>query len=50
MFSKPQGMPPVRSHDHVITLKKGAAPFQNKPYECPYVQKAEIEKLVKEIL
>ena len=50
VFSEPQGMPPVRSHNHAIPLKEGAAPFQNRPYRCPYVQKAEIERLVKEML
>ena len=42
VFSKPQGMPPVRSHDHAIPLKEGKALFQNRPYRCPYIQKGEI--------
>ncbi|XP_027174452.1 uncharacterized protein LOC113774084 [Coffea eugenioides] len=50
IFDEPQGMPPVRSHDHAIQIKEGATPFKNRPYRCPYVQKAEIEKLVKEML
>ena len=50
VFAEPQGMPPIRSHDHSIPLKEGAAPFQIRPYRCPYVQKSEIERLVKEIL
>ena len=37
VFSEPQDMPPIRSHDHAIPLKEGAAPFQNRPYRCPYV-------------
>ena len=41
--AEPQGMPPVRSHDHSIPLKKGAASFQIKPYRCLYVQKLKIE-------
>ena len=50
VFSEPQGMPLVRSHDHAIPLEEGAAPFENRPYRCPYVQKTKIEKLVKEML
>ncbi|XP_071902628.1 uncharacterized protein [Coffea arabica] len=50
VFAESQGMPPVRSHDHGIPLKEGAASFQIRPYRCPYVQKAKIEKLVKEML
>ncbi|XP_027071813.1 uncharacterized protein [Coffea arabica] len=50
VFAEPQGMPPIRSHDHSIPLKEGAAPFQIRPYRCLYVQKSEIERLVKEML
>ncbi|XP_071924950.1 uncharacterized protein [Coffea arabica] len=50
VFEEPKGMPPTRSHDHQIVLKEGARPFQVRPYRCPYVQKSEIEKLVKEML
>ncbi|XP_027151895.1 uncharacterized protein LOC113751950 [Coffea eugenioides] len=50
VFAEPQGMPPRRSHDHSIPLKQGATPFQVRPYKCPYVQKSEIERLVKEML
>ncbi|XP_027083512.2 uncharacterized protein [Coffea arabica] len=50
VFAEPQGMPPRRSHDHSIPLKQGAIPFQVRPYRCPYVQKTEIERLVKEML
>ncbi|XP_027170262.1 uncharacterized protein LOC113770100 [Coffea eugenioides] len=50
VFEEPKGMPPTKSHDHQIILKEGARPFQVRPYRCPYVQKTEIEKLVKEML
>ena len=50
VFAEPQGMPPIRSHEHGIPLKEGATPFQIRPYKCPYIQKAEIEKLVKKML
>ncbi|XP_071909528.1 uncharacterized protein [Coffea arabica] len=50
IFVEPQGLPPPRSHDHGIPLKEGARPFQLRPYRCPYVQKSEIEKLVREML
>ncbi|XP_027083531.2 uncharacterized protein [Coffea arabica] len=50
IFAEPQGLPPPRSHDHGIPLKEGARPFQIRPYRCPYVQKSEIERLVREML
>ena len=50
VFAEPKGMPPTRSHDHQIVLKEEAKPFQVRPYRCPYVQKTEIKKLVKEML
>ncbi|XP_071914038.1 uncharacterized protein [Coffea arabica] len=50
VFEEPKGMPPVRGHEHQIDLKEGAKPFQVRPYRCPYIQKTEIERLVKEML
>ncbi|XP_027086384.1 uncharacterized protein [Coffea arabica] len=50
ILAEPQGLPPPRSHDHGIPLKEGARPFQIRPYRCPYVQKSEIERLVREML
>ncbi|XP_027088576.1 uncharacterized protein [Coffea arabica] len=44
------GLPPIRSHDHGIPLKEEVKPFQIRAYKCLYVQKSEIQKLVKEML
>ena len=49
VFQTPQGLPPQRNRDHVITLKGGTAPINVRPYRYPYVQKQEIEKLVGEM-
>ena len=37
VFAEPQGMPPIRSHEHGIPLKEGATPFQIRPYKCTYI-------------
>lgn len=50
VFSEPKGMPPVRSHDHKIPLLEGSQPFNQRSYKVPYIQKAEIEKQIKEML
>ena len=50
VFHKPTGLPPQRCRDHAITLKEGIAPISVRPYRYPYVQKQEIEKLVREML
>lgn len=50
LFAEPKGLPPQRAHDHFIPLKEGSNPVTSNPYRCPYVQKNEIEKIVKEML
>lgn len=50
VFDEPKALPPERPFDHKIPLKAGSAPVQVKPYRYPYIQKNEIEKLVKEML
>jgi len=50
VFQDPQGLPPRRSHDHSITLQAGAQPVSVWPYRYPFYQKAEIEKIVQELL
>ncbi|XP_042939584.1 uncharacterized protein LOC122274627 [Carya illinoinensis] len=50
VFEEPKGLPPKRSHDHKIYLKEGTMPISVRPYRYPFVQKAEIEKIVKELL
>ncbi|KAK8947224.1 hypothetical protein KSP39_PZI006735 [Platanthera zijinensis] len=50
VFQEPRGLPPPRFRDHGIQTKEGAAPPNVRPYRYPYIQKAEIEKSVKEML
>lgn len=50
VFSSSTELPPVRSHDHRIPLKPGTQPPSLRPYRYPYIQKNEIEKIVKEML
>ena len=47
---EPEGLPPPRSHDHQIQLQEAAKPTCVRPYQYPYYQKEEIEKLVREML
>jgi hypothetical protein len=49
IFSEPKTLPPKRAHDHHIPLLPGSAPTNVRPYRYPYFQKAEIEKIVKEM-
>ncbi|XP_062173552.1 uncharacterized protein LOC133879017 [Alnus glutinosa] len=50
VFAEPKGLPPSRSHDHAIVLKDDAKPVCVRPYRYPYFEKAEIEKIVQELL
>ncbi|KAF8392867.1 hypothetical protein HHK36_021106 [Tetracentron sinense] len=50
VFSEPAGLPPQRTHDHHIPLKPGSNPANLRPYRYPYIQKNEIERIVKEML
>ncbi|XP_050916371.1 uncharacterized protein LOC127131495 [Lathyrus oleraceus] len=50
VFNLPAGLPPIRKHDHAITLKDEADIPNLRPYRYPFFQKNEIEKIVKEML
>jgi hypothetical protein len=50
LFKEPSGLPPVRSHDHHISLLPNQPPVSTRPYRYPHYQKNEIEKLVSEFL
>lgn len=49
-FDKLKGLSPSRGHEHRIQLILGVEPFKIRPYRYPYFQKAEIERLVNEML
>uniref|UniRef100_A0A2N9J8Y4 Reverse transcriptase n=1 Tax=Fagus sylvatica TaxID=28930 RepID=A0A2N9J8Y4_FAGSY len=50
VFREPQGLPPLRGHEHQILLKEGTQPICQRPYRYPFYQKTEIENIVKELL
>ena len=43
-------MPPKRNHEHQILLKQGVPPHCQRPYRYPHYQKAEIKKIVQDLL
>jgi hypothetical protein len=45
-----KGFPPVQDHDHAIHLQPGSVPPNIRPYSYPYVQRSEIERMIKEML
>jgi len=49
-FREPKGLPPVRSHDNTIPLQEGVQPVFVRPYQYPFYQKVEIQKIVRELL
>ena len=50
VFATPEGLPPLRDHEHHILLKEGTQAVSQRPYRYPYYQKNEIENIVKELL
>jgi len=50
LFKEPFGLPPVRSHDHHISLLPNQPRVSTRPYRYPHYQKNKIEKLVSEFL
>ncbi|KAI5440628.1 hypothetical protein KIW84_010200 [Lathyrus oleraceus] len=50
VFSTPTGLPPHRPVDHRIHLVEGTKPINVRPYRYPRFQKAEMEKLIREML
>ena len=50
VFEIHTGLPPLRNHEHSITLKEDSQPICERPYRYPFYQKYKIEKIVKELL
>ncbi|KAL0537221.1 hypothetical protein IC582_026196 [Cucumis melo] len=50
VFSWPEKQPPRREIEHQIHLKEGTDPINVRPYRYGFHQKAEMEKLVEEML
>jgi len=50
IFAAPTGLPPQWEHDHHIPLQPQTGPISVRPYQYPYYQKNEIEKMVHELL
>jgi len=51
VFEKSKELPPSRGeHDHSIPLTPGSQPPNVQPYRYPFVQKNEIEKIIKELI
>lgn len=50
IFEWPNEIPPRRNVEHAIKLKKGAGPVSVRPYLYSQAQKAEIERLVQDML
>ncbi|GAB2266100.1 hypothetical protein Dimus_037866 [Dionaea muscipula] len=49
VFTEPNSLPPPRSHDHAIPLLN-SKPVNLRPYRFSHQQKAEVERLVDEML
>lgn len=50
VFEEPKALPPHIFLDHHINLKPNFEPRNQRPYRYPFVQKSEIEKLIREML
>ncbi|KAA0036455.1 Ty3/gypsy retrotransposon protein [Cucumis melo var. makuwa] len=50
VFEWPEQLPPRREIEHYIYLKEGTNPINVRPYRYDYQQKAEMERLVEEML
>ncbi|KAL8092142.1 hypothetical protein AgCh_034436 [Apium graveolens] len=46
----PTSLPPSRKEDHLISILEGSKPVNLNPYKNPFLQRVEIECMVKEML
>jgi hypothetical protein len=50
VFTEPKSLPPNRNKDHHIPLFPNSKPINVRTYRHPFIQKNEIERIVKEML
>lgn len=50
LFDVPKGLPPTRNMDHKIPIKTNVVPIKQNAYRYLFLQRKEIEKLVKKML
>jgi len=50
IFATPSGLPPRRPQDHPIVLKEHSDILNIRPYRYPHYQKAEMERIIEEML
>jgi hypothetical protein len=50
LFEEPQTLPPTMKFNHRILLKAGSQAVNIRPYKSSFIQKGEIEKLIKEMI
>ncbi|XP_072056245.1 uncharacterized protein [Arachis hypogaea] len=50
VFQIPHSLPPLRTHDHSITLFPNSSPVKVRPYQYPHSQKAKIKCIVAELV
>ena len=50
VFETPTGLPPMRGHEHQITLMEGSQRVCQRPYRYPFYQKNEIEKIERAVV
>ena len=50
IFDEPRNLPLTCRHDHCIMILPGKSSANAQPYQYPYLQKDEIERIIKEML
>nr|KYP36817.1 Transposon Ty3-I Gag-Pol polyprotein [Cajanus cajan] len=50
IFTKPTGLPPIRTHDHHIPLLPNTPPINVKPYRYPHTQKDAMSHIIQDLL